>query len=202
MNTIVPVNVYAEMTPNPSAMKFVADMEILPMGMYAEFESESQAKGYSSLASALFQFPFVKQVFISPNFVTVIRTDNIEWDFITMELREFIRDYLRSGKPVLEQVPNNKTENSQHSSTSQISFEPSELDEQIQQLLDEYVRPAVEGDGGSIQYRGFKDGVVSVSLSGACAGCPSSTATLKGGIENLIRMHIPEVKEVVAAKLR
>ncbi len=202
MNTIVPVNVYAEMTPNPSAMKFVADMEILPKGMYAEFESESQARGYSSLASALFQFPFVKQVFISPNFVTVIRTENIEWDFITMELREFIRDYLRSGKPVVENLPGEASGNDDVKSETENSFESSDLDEQIQQLLDEYVRPAVEGDGGSIQYRGYKDGVVSVALSGACAGCPSSTATLKGGIENLIRMHIPEVKEVVAATLR
>jgi NFU1 iron-sulfur cluster scaffold homolog, mitochondrial len=94
----VPVTVYAEMTPNPASMKFVADINLLDSGDFAEFTSAEQAKGYSSLATALFQFPFVKQVFIAANFVTVIKNDSIEWDYITMELREFIRDYLRAEK--------------------------------------------------------------------------------------------------------
>lgn len=199
--TIQPITVYAEMTPNPSAMKFVADINLLDSGDFAEFLSAEQAKGFSSLASALFQFPFVKQVFIAANFVTVIKNDSIEWDYITMELREFIRDYLRAGNPIVENLPDyQQQEEVQSSAENPITqFESHELDGAIQGLLAEYVQPAVEGDGGSIIYQGFKDGVVTVVMRGSCAGCPSSTATLKGGIENLLKSHLPEVTEVVAA---
>lgn len=194
--TKLPVSVYAEMTPNPAAMKFVADIVLTEDGDIAEFNTPAEAKGYSNLALALFEFPFVKQVFMTGNFVTVIKHDSIEWDFITMELREFIQNFLREGKKALDRIPEIK--HIEDESAIRSSHEPHEIDHAIQELLAEYVNPAVESDGGSIIYKGFKDGTVSVVMRGSCAGCPSSSATLKGGIENLLKTHLPEVKEVVA----
>lgn len=194
----VPVTVYAEMTPNPSTMKFVANKHLLGTGDSAEFNAMSEAKGFSPLAAELFNLPFVKGVFIASNFVTVTKTDNLSWDFITMELREFIRAWLSEGKEVLIQMPSRISSPKEDSTTNIVHFEPSEYDDAIRGLLDEYVRPAVENDGGAIDFRGFKDGKVTVVMKGSCAGCPSSTATLKGGIENLLKQHLPEVLEVVA----
>lgn len=196
------------MTPNPSTMKFVANKYLLPTGASVEFENKAAAKGYSPLAEALFDFPFVTKVFIAVNFVTVAKTDNVPWDFITMELREFIREWISFEKEVLIAMPSqiqhdapdavSTGEASSNSSAPQPNFEASPLDDAIIDLLDQYVRPAVANDGGAIDFLGFKDGKVTVMLKGSCAGCPSSTATLKGGIENLLKQHLPEVKEVVA----
>jgi Fe-S cluster biogenesis protein NfuA len=205
---MIPVTVYSEMTPNPSTMKFVANKYLLPSGASVEFDSKAAAKGYSPLAEALFDFPFVTKVFIAVNFVTVAKTDNVPWDFITMELREFIREWISFEKEVLIAMPSqikHEEQSDEFSTTStttasspQINFEPSELDDAIIDLLDQYVRPAVANDGGAIDFLGFEAGKVTVMLKGSCAGCPSSTATLKGGIENLLKQHLPEVKEVVA----
>ncbi|TAF86976.1 MAG: NifU family protein [Flavobacteriia bacterium] len=196
------------MTPNPSTMKFVANKYLLPTGASVEFENKAAAKGYSPLAEALFDFPFVTKVFIAVNFVTVAKTDNVPWDFITMELREFIREWISFEKEVLIAMPSqiqhdapdavSTGESSSNSSAPQPNFEASPLDDAIIDLLDQYVRPAVANDGGAIDFLGFEDGKVTVMLKGSCAGCPSSTATLKGGIENLLKQHLPEVKEVVA----
>jgi Fe-S cluster biogenesis protein NfuA len=142
-------------------------------------------------------YPFVKNVFISANFVTVTKTENVPWDFITMELREFVRTWLSEAKEVLIQMPSPQAVIEQNPTTT-ISFNPSDFDDPIRALLDEYVRPAVENDGGAIDFLGFENGKVTVVLRGSCAGCPSSTATLKGGIENLLKQHLPEVTEVVA----
>lgn len=202
----VPVTLYAEMTPNPNTMKFVANKHLLFTGESAEFRNQKEAKNYSPLAEALFNFPFVKGVFIAANFVTISKDDSISWDFITMELREFIRDFIADGKEILTQMPQrretiletNETVASSGLSSVGKTFEATELDDAIRDLLDEYIRPAVESDGGAIDFKGFDDGVVYVILKGSCAGCPSSTATLKFGIENLLKQHLPEVKEVVA----
>jgi Fe-S cluster biogenesis protein NfuA len=194
----VPVTVYAEMTPNPSTMKFVANKYLLISGDSASFASAGDAKGYSPLAEALFQFPFVQNVFIAANFVTITKTDNVPWDFINMELREFVKDWISEGKEVLIQMPVPKAVSEEDSAEKKV-FSTSEYDDAIRSLLDEYVRPAVENDGGAIEFLGYDDGIVTVSMQGSCAGCPSSTATLKGGIENLLKSHLPEVKEVVAA---
>jgi hypothetical protein len=192
----VPVTVYTEMTPNPATMKFVANKYLLGSGDSVEFTQKSEAKGYSPLAEALFNFPFVKSIFITANFVTITKTDNVPWDFITMELREFVREFLGEGKEVLIQMPI-PVEKKVSTETKTVA-EPSELDEPIIALLDQYVRPAVENDGGAIDYVGFKEGTVTVVLKGACSGCPSSTATLKGGIETLLKQHMPEITQVVA----
>lgn len=194
----VPVTVYAEMTPNPSTMKFVANKYLLITGDSAEFSSQSDAKGYSPMAEELFHFPFVKNVFMAANFVTITKTDNVPWDFITMELREFIKNWITEGKDVLIQMPAPKTTAVEKEGQVTKEYTPSEFDDAIRSLLDEYVRPAVENDGGAIDFRGYDNGVVTVVMRGSCAGCPSSTATLKGGIENLLKSHLPEVKEVVA----
>lgn len=205
---MIPVTVYSEMTPNPSTMKFVANKYLLPTGASVEFENKAAAKGYSPLAEALFDFPFVSKVFIAVNFVTIAKTDNVPWDFITMELREFIREWISFGKEVLIAMPNqiqldttSIPANDAEANNSKVvptHFAASELDDAIIDLLDQYVRPAVANDGGAIDFLGFEEGKVTVMLKGSCAGCPSSTATLKGGIENLLKQHLPEVKEVVA----
>jgi len=197
----VPVTVYAEMTPNPSTMKFVANKYLLGTGDSVEFKTKAEAKGYSPLAEELLTFPFVDGVFIAANFVTVTKTDNLSWDFITMELREFVKTWLSEGKDVLIQMPSPitvKAESSEAGEQPSKIYEVSEYDDAIRDLLDEYVRPAVENDGGAIDFLGFEEGVVTVVLKGSCSGCPSPTATLKGGIENLLKQYLPEVKEVVA----
>jgi len=193
----VPVTVYTEMTPNPTTMKFVANKYLLVSGESVEFKTAVDSKGYSPLAEELFKFPFVKGVFIAANFVTITKTDNVPWDFITMELREFVKSWIAEGKDVLVQMPP-VIPKSEVLKENHKEYLPHEIDDAIRNLLDEYVRPAVENDGGAIDYRGFDNGTVTVVLKGSCSGCPSSTATLKGGIENLLKQHLDEVKEVVA----
>lgn len=193
----VPVTVYAEMTPNPTTMKFVANKYLLITGDSVEFSSQADTKGYSPMAEELFNFPFVKNIFIAANFITITKTDNVPWDFITMELREFVKNWITEGKDVLIQMPAPKPAPEKEGSPTK-EYAPSEYDDAIRSLLDEYVRPAVENDGGAIDFRGYDDGIVTVVMRGSCAGCPSSTATLKGGIESLLKSHLPEVKEVVA----
>ncbi|MGV3610360.1 MAG: NifU family protein [Fluviicola sp.] len=200
--TSVPVTVYVEMTPNPNTMKFVANKYLLINGESVEFHSGADAKNYSPLAEALFQFPFVKTVFITANFVTIAKNDTISWDFVTMELREFVKNWIVEGKDILIQMPVAKSKPADADESKPLKeYAPSEYDDAIRSLLDEYVRPAVEGDGGAIDFVGFEEGTVTVALRGACSGCPSSTATLKGGIENLLKQHLPDVKEVVAESL-
>ncbi|UKN00611.1 NifU family protein [Paracrocinitomix mangrovi] len=193
----VPVTMYAEMTPNPLTMKFVANKHLLMDDASVEFGSMQEAKGYSPLAEALFEFPFVDNVFIAGNFVTVTKTDNVDWDFIVMELREFIKEWIAQGKDILVMMPQGGGSKEEAVAVKK-EFAPSEFDEVIIGLLNEYVKPAVENDGGAIDYVGFEDGVVTVEMKGSCSGCPSSTATLKGGIEQLLKSSIQEVKEVVA----
>ena len=200
----VPVTLYAEMTPNPLTMKFVSNKHLVLSDNNVVFENINDARGYSPLAEALFDFPFVDTVFMASNFITVTKTDNVDWDFIVMELREFIREWIANGKEVIIRMPNPKATNEipqdSESDTNEERphFEPHALDNVIINLLNDYVRPAVENDGGAIDFIGFNDGKVYVELKGSCAGCPSSTQTLKGGIENLLTSNLEEVKEVIA----
>lgn len=195
----IPVTVYAEMTPNPATMKFVANNYLIDPSKQVEFTSQAEAKGFSPLAEELFNFPFVKGVFIAANFVSITKTEALSWDFVVNDLRDFVRNYIADGKEILIRIPEPKApvvDESKGASTK--AYSPSEFDSAIQDLLEEYVKPAVESDGGAIEFRSYNDGIVTVLLKGACSGCPSSTATLKGGIESLLKQHIPEVKEVVA----
>lgn len=193
----IPVNIYAEMTPNPATMKFVANKYLLINNESVEFNSGKEAKGYSPLAEELFHFPFVKSVFISQNFVTITKNEMLSWDYITMELREFIKSWIADGKDVLVMMPAPKPIEQKEDSPER-EYLPSEYDDAIRDILDEYIRPAVETDGGAIEFRNFNDGVVTVLLKGSCSGCPSSTITLKHGIETLLKQHLPVVTEVIA----
>ena len=194
----VPVTIYAELTPNPSTMKFVANKYLLPSGESANFNTKKNTIGFSPLAEELFNLPFVDGIFIASNFVTVTKTDNVSWDFITMQLREFIREWISEGKEILLKSQEHEEPSIPEVDMSKLEFEESDLDHKIAALLDQYVRPAVANDGGAIDYLGYKDGKVTVLMKGSCAGCPSSTATLKGGIETLLKQHLPEVQEVIA----
>ena len=202
----VPVTVYSEVTPNPAVMKFVADKMLIASGEVAEYLSIDSTKGSSTIAEALFQFPFVEGVFIARNFLAITKNETISWDLIHSEVRSFITEFLQTNEVVVQSIPQmsaREMESEIKGEKIEISIEPeinTELDQMIVTLLEEYVRPAVESDGGAIHFKSFNEenGQVTVVLKGACSGCPSSTATLKGGIETLLKSHLPEVNEVVA----
>jgi Fe-S cluster biogenesis protein NfuA len=203
----VPVSIYAEMTPNPAVLKFVANKRLLEMDS-VEFKNIEEAKP-SPLASQLFHFPFVKEIFISSNYIAISKYDIIEWEEITLEIREIIRDYLAQGNSIIDEALIPKKGSSEDDSAAEpIAYiHPEEkpqadwdsIDEKIVSLLDEYVKPAVESDGGNIKFLNHQEGVVSVLLQGACSGCPSSTATLKNGIETMLQQMLPgQIKAVQA----
>ena len=204
----MPVVVYAESTPNPAAMKFVANKVLLENATPLEFMSSAEAKS-SPLAMELFKFPFIKSVFIAGNYVTVFKDEKLDWDDITLELREFFREYLASGKTVVAQgikpLPHVEGEfKAPHAPKPEVTNEvdhavpQNELEQKIIATLEQYIRPAVEQDGGMIVFKSYKDGVVSLLMRGACSGCPSSTVTLKAGIQAILKKFVPEVVEVVS----
>ncbi len=185
-----------EMTPNPATMKFVANKYLISDGSQAEYNSALEAKDSSPLAEALFKFPFVQKVFIAGNFVSITKNDSIQWDYVNMELREFLKSFVEEGNVAVIKAPEPKAETADNKPKK--VYDPSEYDDVIRGLLEEFVRPAVEQDGGAIDFLGYDNGIVTVGLKGACSGCPSSTMTLRGGIENLLKQHIPDVRAVVA----
>lgn len=192
-----PVTVYAEATPNPAVMKFVANKKIAT-AMF-EFTSIDDAK-LSPLATELFHFPFVKSVFIEENYVSLTKYDRAEWQDITVELREFIRNFIADGKDIVLPEAAEKMEKS----VTQLDRKFEGLDDtskEIVNILEEYVKPAVASDGGNIQFIGYDADIknVSVLLQGACSGCPSSTFTLKNGIENMLKQMLPGKVETVEA---
>jgi len=180
-------NIYLEASPNPNSLKFVVNYMLVPEGEIHDFP-DIQSSSDSPLAEALFNFDYVRRVFIMSNFVTITKNEQIEWVMIQEELRNFLRDYLESDKPIV--LKREKSEDTQ--------TDDSEVSLKIKTLLEEYIRPAVEQDGGAIEFHSFKDGVVKLLLQGSCSGCPSSMITLKAGIENLLTAMIPEVKSVEA----
>lgn len=180
------VNIYLEANPNPNSLKFVANFLLVPEGETFDFPGIAES-GDSPLARALFEFDYVERVFIMNNFVTVTKREDIDWMEIRSELKEFIKNYLEEGRDVIE--PGNVREE---------AGEDPELVSRIKGVLDEYVKPAVEQDGGAIVFESFDKGVVNVMLQGSCSGCPSSTITLKAGIENILTTMIPEVTKVEA----
>lgn len=185
------VTVYAESTPNPASMKFVLNSFILDEGS-VEYNSKAEAEN-CPLAKQLFDFTGVSGVFIAANFITVSKLPAMDWFDLMPILREFIRNYIQTGEPVfrgpVEQVADPSIEQTRTASA---------VETKIIETLDEYVKPAVEQDGGAIHFKSFQDGIVTVVMKGSCSGCPSSTVTLKSGIENLLKQLVPEVKEVVA----
>jgi len=193
----VAVTVYAEVTPNPSVMKFVTNKKIVPTTF--EFKNIDEAKE-SQLAKELFMFPFVKEVFFDENYVSISKYEVAEWDDITSELREKIRDFIAKGQEVVSATSLQQ----QKTAAPQSKLEDINLDDtskQIIDILEEYVKPAVASDGGNILFKSYDENTktVNVILQGACSGCPSSTYTLKNGIETMLKdMMGDKIQEVVA----
>ncbi|MBP6456089.1 MAG: NifU family protein [Chitinophagaceae bacterium] len=179
------------MTPNPETMKFVANKLLYP-GKSADFQVEEQAKP-SPLALELFGFPFIKGVFIASNFVTLTKTAETDWNDIIPSMRQFLKEYLEEGKVIIneDELPKKEINNT-------INEDDSDVVKRIKELLENYVKPAVEMDGGAIAFKNYEQGKVTLLLQGSCSGCPSSTITLKSGIEGMMKRMIPEVTEVVA----
>jgi Fe-S cluster biogenesis protein NfuA len=191
------IEVYAEVTPNPAVMKFGTNKALTQTDV--EFKNIEEASKSSPLAQAIFNFPFVKEVFISDNYISVTKYDMVEWNEVFTEVRTFIREYLVEGKTIIKELPTEKADSENEVATPVLALEG--IPAQIADILDEYIKPAVAGDGGNIAFRSYdeKNKVVSVVLQGACSGCPSSTATLKNGIETLLKDMLPNlINEVVA----
>jgi Fe-S cluster biogenesis protein NfuA len=191
-NTVV--SIYTEMTPNPETMKFVANKLLYP-GKSVDFQDETTASA-SPLAMQLFAFPFIKSVFIASNFVTLTKTDDTEdWQDVIPSVKQFLKEYLEEGNTIIneEQLATRKTE-----SSNVVSADDHDVVKRIKELLENYVKPAVEMDGGAIQFISYEDGTVNLMMQGSCSGCPSSMITLKAGIEGMMKRMIPEVREVVA----
>ena len=191
--------IYAESTPNPSVMKFVSNKMLTHNSV--EIKSSDNTSNFP-IADAIFQMPFVKSIFINSNYIAITKTENVQWEEIAINVRNFISEYLNKNPIQTEDIPqkepiSNIQKNEFLDTSSKISYTDQEI--AISDILDEYIRPAVESDGGEITLLSFKNGVVTVNLSGACSGCPSSTITLKQGIESLLKQKIGDsIKEVVA----
>lgn len=202
----VPFMIYAESTPNPASMKFVANKMLLEAGATAQYNNITETK-QAPLAQKLFEFPFVKQVFISSNFISVTKHNFISWDDILFETRTFISEYLNKKNPVVIELPAQEVAvDNSFKETKSVFTEhaapKNEVEAKIIEALETYIRPAVEQDGGMIAFTGLHEGVVSVQMKGSCQGCPSSTMTLKAGIEGLLKRLMPEdVKEVVSVAI-
>lgn len=185
-NQKIPVTVYAESTPNPTVMKFVANKKLVLQSV--EFKNIDEAK-HAPLAKELFHFPFVKEVFLDDNYISISKYDIAEWEDITSEIREFIRSYLEQGKEVLSDDHVTSTQSATSEKTEIREVQLDDTSKEIVAILDEYIKPAVASDGGNIMFESYDAGqkLVKVILQGACSGCPSSTFTLKNGIENMLK---------------
>ncbi|MCE2844927.1 MAG: NifU family protein [Chitinophagaceae bacterium] len=191
-NTIV--SIYTEMTPNPETMKFVANKLLYP-GKSIDISEEAHAIA-SPLAKELFSFPFIKSVFIASNFITLTKSaDTEDWQDVIPTIKTFLKEFLEAGGVVVneEEVAKFKQE-----ATNTVHADDDDIVKRVKELLENYVKPAVEMDGGAIQFKSYNEGVVNLMLQGSCSGCPSSMVTLKAGIEGMMKRMIPEVKEVVA----
>lgn len=195
----VPVSIYAEMTPNPKVMKFVSNKMLLQADS-AEFRNIEEAKP-SPLATKLFHFPFVKEVFISGNYIAIAKFDIVEWDDVAQEVRIFITEFLQEGGVAVneDQLETPKEEEANAESTPLRVEDVGEVEQRIIDILDEYIKPAVAQDGGNIAFIGYKDKIVEVQLQGACSGCPSSTMTLKNGILSILQKMLPTLVDDVVA---
>jgi Fe-S cluster biogenesis protein NfuA len=182
------IHIYLESNPNPNSLKFVVNEMLVPENLSFDFPDKESAEG-APLAYELFDYPFVDRVFYMSNFITVTKKEGYEWIEIQSKIKDHIKSFLESGKYIIEMYePENVS-----------TEEETETVKKIKSILDEYIRPAVEQDGGAITYHSFKDGIVRVRLQGSCSGCPSSMVTLKAGIENLFKKLMPDEVQSVEA---
>jgi len=193
-----PVSIYAEASPNPESMKFVLNSTLLSDGVSVDYPNV-EAAANSPLAQELFNFDYVGRVFIASNFVTITKTTDHQWTQLIPELRTFLKSYVEANGPIFTVDPAEEQRAAQQAAaTGDHSEQDQQTSQKIIDLLDNYVRPAVEQDGGNITFKSYNKGIVTVNLQGSCSGCPSATVTLKSGIENLLKRMVPEVTEVVA----
>ena len=187
-----PISIYSEATPNPESMKFVINRYVIDAVNIYDFPDQASGIG-SPFVEESFEFNFVKGVFINANFVTILKTGDDEWFEIIPVLKDFIKNYLESGLQILGDDVKPITAKS-------YDLEDTDVVKKIKDILNDYVKPAVEQDGGAISYKSYdaEAGILRVSMQGSCAGCPSSMVTLKSGIENLMKNLLPEINEVVA----
>lgn len=182
------ISIYTEATPNPDSLKFVLNKMLLS-GRNVDFERGDDVS-YAPIAAAIFnEFSYVKGVFIMNNFVTVRKEADTEWFEVKAAVSEFIKKYVAEGKEIVGEIP---------VAASTGDTDPNSITQKIRDMLEKYVKPAVEMDGGAIEFKSFDNGVVTLMMQGSCSGCPSSTVTLKSGIEGLLKRMVPEVTEVVA----
>jgi len=188
------ISIYTEMTPNPETMKFVANKLLYP-GKSIDMVDEAAA-GPSPLAQELFTFPFIKSVFIASNFITLTKSSETDdWQDIIPAIKQFLKEYLEEGKTVINEEA---VAAAKPAGGNTVSADDDDVVKRIKELLENYVKPAVEMDGGAIQFKNYEEGKVTLMLQGSCSGCPSSMITLKSGIEGMMKRMIPEVSEVVA----
>lgn len=190
--TTIPVMIYSEATPNPNTLKFVTNKALF-INDAVEFFSQEETQE-APLSTELFKFNGVKSVFISNNFISINKEDEILWAELMIPLKDFIKEYISTGKPVFTE----QFIKPERTASNAVADDDEDVVIRIKGALDKYVKPAVEMDGGNISFVRFEDGILVLQLQGSCSGCPSSTITLKQGIENLMKRFIPEVQEVVA----
>jgi Fe-S cluster biogenesis protein NfuA len=194
-----PVMLYTEQTPNPETLKFVTNQMLYPKKT-ADFKEDQKelAKEWSPLATALFEFEFVKAVYISNNFVTITKEFNFDWTDIMLKLKDFLKGYLQVESIIVKEGYESLKTQLTVEESQQYSGEDAEIVQKIKDMIETYVKPAVEGDGGNIEFKSYNEGIVTLVMQGSCSGCPSSSVTLKSGIEGMMKRMIPQVKEVIA----
>jgi NFU1 iron-sulfur cluster scaffold homolog, mitochondrial len=190
------VMLYTEQTPNPEALKFVTN-RLLFEGI-ADFREKDMAQTWSPMANSLMELPYVKSVYFNNNYVTVTKEFNYDWTDIMLKLKEFIKTYVHDGGVVIiEGYDAHRKEMEKTANAAAFTGDDGELAMKIKDLIDMYVKPAVEVDGGNIEFMRYEAGKVYVQMQGSCSGCPSSSVTLKSGIEGMLKRMVPEVQEVV-----
>ena len=191
-----PVMLYTEETPNPESLKYVTN-RLLYRGI-AEFKEKDMAVEWSPMANTLMELPYVRSVYFNNNYVTITKEFNYEWTDVMLKLKEFVKNYLENGGEVVKEgFAEHAEQIAAASNAVQFTGEGGEIAKKVKDLIDMYVKPAVEGDGGNIEFKAFENGKVYVTMQGSCSGCPSSSVTLKAGIEGMLKRMVPEVTEVV-----
>ena len=187
---------YTEQTPNPEALKYVTN-RMLFRGI-ADFKDQDTASEWSPMANSLMELPYVKSVYFNNNYVTVTKEFNYDWADVMLKLKEFIKNYIEQGGVIIKEGFSEYLEKVMaEENATQFAGEDGEIARKVKDLIDMYVKPAVEGDGGNIEFKSYEKGKVHVIMQGSCSGCPSSSVTLKAGIEGMLKRMIPEVEEVV-----
>lgn len=187
---------YTEQTPNPEALKYVTN-RLLYRGI-ADFKEKDLAAAWSPMANSLMELPYVKSVYFNNNYVTITKEFNYDWAEIMLKIKEFVKEYVENGGTVVKEgFAEYLEQTTAENNAAQFSGENGEIAKKVKDLIDTYVKPAVEMDGGNIEFKAYENGTVYVTMQGSCSGCPSSTVTLKAGIEGMLKRMVPEVTEVV-----